>query len=80
MFFEVRRVVLTAGAVAEQDTDGRFHVLTLVEGERVVLRTAAGDEHALGYAETIAVPAAVGPYTVRSVGAGPARVVKANVT
>ena len=80
MFFEVRRLVLADGAVAEQDTDGRFHVLTLVEGDRVVLRTAAGDEHPLHYAETIAVPAAVGRYTVRCVGTGPTRLVKANVT
>ncbi|GAA5193378.1 class I mannose-6-phosphate isomerase [Rugosimonospora acidiphila] len=80
MFFEVRRLRIEPGARAEQDTAGRFHILTLVEGERVMLRTEAGDEHPLRYAETIAIPAAVGKYAVQCLGADPARLVKANVT
>jgi mannose-6-phosphate isomerase class I len=75
MFFEVRRLTVEAGAELGQDTGGRFHVLTLVEGERV---TVGG--HPLNYAETIAVPAAVGAYRVRNLGAGTARLVKAHVT
>jgi mannose-6-phosphate isomerase class I len=80
MFFEVRRVVLASGASAEQNTDGRFHVLNLVEGDRALLHTAAGDEHALNYAETIVIPASVGPYTIRNLGADRLRLVKATVT
>ncbi|TDV57648.1 class I mannose-6-phosphate isomerase [Actinophytocola oryzae] len=80
MFFEVLRLCVEPGATAEQDTAGRFHVLNVVEGERVILLTENGDEHQLGYAETIVVPAAVGRYTVRGLGGRPARVVKANVT
>ncbi|MEU4237569.1 hypothetical protein [Actinoplanes sp. NPDC026619] len=80
MFFEVRRLRVEPGGTATQDTGGRFHVLTLVEGERVTLRTDAGDEHRLNYAETIAVPAAVGGYRVHCpAGGAPARLVKANV-
>ncbi|MET0134619.1 MAG: hypothetical protein ABW215_13635 [Kibdelosporangium sp.] len=80
MFFEVRRLQVEPGATAEQDTAGRFHVLNVVEGQRVVLLTENGDEHELGYAETIVVPAAVGRYTVTGLGDRPARVVKADVT
>ena len=79
MFFEVRRLVLAPGASAAQDTGGRFHILTLVEGRQSLLRTAAGHEHVLNYAETIVVPAAVGPYEVRSLDSAPLRLVKANV-
>ncbi|GAA1672732.1 class I mannose-6-phosphate isomerase [Fodinicola feengrottensis] len=80
MFFEVRRLHVEPGASAPQDTNGRFHVLNVVDGERVILVTENGDEHELGYAETIVVPASVGPYDVRGLGGSPARVVKANVT
>lgn len=73
MFFQVRRLTIEPGVDKRQDTEGRFHVLTLVEGERVEI-----DGHPLNYAETIAIPAAVGAYTIRS--AAPARLVKAHVT
>ncbi|MFD9903692.1 class I mannose-6-phosphate isomerase [Streptomyces sp. NPDC059063] len=78
MFYEVRRYVLDAGAVAADDTDGRFHVLNVVEGEGVEVRTAAGDRHPLSYAETLTVPAAVGAYRIVARG-GPVKVVKALV-
>jgi len=73
MFFEVRRLTVTPGSDLKQDTEGRFHVLTLVEGDRVEV-----GGHPLNYAETIAVPAAVRAYAIRS--QGPARLVKALVT
>ncbi|MEV6844869.1 hypothetical protein [Actinoplanes sp. NPDC051411] len=74
MFFEVRRLTVEPGREHRQDTGGRFHVLTLVEGERVDI-----SGHPLNYAETIAIPAAVGAYTITSSG-GRARLVKAQVT
>jgi len=52
----------------------RFHVLTLVEGEEVMIE-AHGVAHPLRYLETILIPAGVGTYTVRST-AGPARFIK----
>jgi mannose-6-phosphate isomerase class I len=80
MFFEVHRLRIEAGATAEQHTAGRFHVLTLVEGQGVMLQTESGDAHALHFAETIAIPAAVGRYSVQCLSAGPVRLVKAHVT
>jgi len=80
MFYEVRRFVLDAGAEAADDTQGRFHILNLVEGEGVTVHTEAGDRHELAYAETLTVPASVGRYTLRAAaGGGPVRVVKALV-
>jgi mannose-6-phosphate isomerase class I len=80
MFFEVHRLVLDPDATAEQDAGGRFHILTVVEGDRAVLRTASGVEHPLNYAETIVVPASVGSYSILNPGATGLRIVKANVT
>jgi mannose-6-phosphate isomerase class I len=79
MFFEVRRMAVGPGAVADDVTDGRFHVLNVVEGEGVLVEPAAGRPHSLVYAETLVVPAAVGRYTLRPLGPGGARVVKALV-
>ncbi|QXE33861.1 class I mannose-6-phosphate isomerase [Streptomyces sp. GMY02] len=79
MFYEVRRYVLDAGAEADDNTHGRFHVLNVVEGEGVTVHTAAGDRHELAYAETLTIPAAVGRYTLRATDDGPVRVVKALV-
>ena len=69
IFFAVHRLDFE-DEVAD-DTDGRFHVLNLVEGEAIEV---AG--HPLAYAETLVVPASVGHYTLRG---GPAKVVKAFV-
>lgn len=77
LFFAVHR--LDIDTIVEDDTRGRFHVLNLVGGDEVTLRTRSGQEHRLAYAETIVVPAAVGPYTITRTGREPARVVKAFV-
>jgi mannose-6-phosphate isomerase class I len=79
MFFEVRRTALRSGAVADDATDGRFHVLNVVEGEGVLVGPADAPAHSLVYAETLVVPAAVGRYTLRPLGSSGARVVKALV-
>ena len=80
MFFEVRRVELTAGAVVHETTEHRFHVLNVVQGDGILLQTAAGQHYRLAYAETLTVPAAVGAYQVRAAGTEPVRYVKAVVT
>ena len=46
---------------------------------RIEIETATGDVHPLSYAETIVVPAAVGPYRLRRVRGGSCKVVKAFV-
>ncbi len=77
LFFAVHR--LDFEDVAEDDTQGRFHVLNLVAGDEVELETATGDRHALSYAETIVVPASVGGYRLRRRGGRDCKVVKAFV-
>ncbi|MEV0408239.1 hypothetical protein [Actinoallomurus sp. NPDC050550] len=80
MFFQVRRLVLDPGARLPAATGDRFHVLNVVDGDGVLVTTCAGDEHHLSYAETLVVPAAVGDYTLRSLGSSPVRVVKALIS
>jgi mannose-6-phosphate isomerase class I len=77
LFFEVRR--LQFADQADDDSAGRFHVLNLVAGEQVLLETAGGHSHLLEYAETIVVPAAVGPYRLRRLRGPACQVVKAVV-
>jgi mannose-6-phosphate isomerase class I len=78
MFFEIRRIDIVGDEPAPDDTAGRFHVLNLVQGEGVEIE-AAGGVHPLAYAETLVVPASVGPYSIRRIGTGAARLVKALV-
>jgi mannose-6-phosphate isomerase class I len=78
MFYEVRRLDIVGHDRVPDDTAGRFHVLNVVQGEGVEILTAH-HVHPLAYAETIVVPAAVGAYSLRRVGDGPTRVVKALV-
>ena len=77
LFFAVHR--LHVDDVADDDTRGRFHVLNLVDGDEILIRTGSGREHRLAYAETIVVPATVGAYSVVRTGRSPAKVVKAFV-
>ena len=77
LFFVVHRLDFTDAA--ENDTDGRFHVLNLVAGEQVEIVTERGDVHPLSYAETIVVPATVGRYAIRRVRGPSCKVVKAFV-
>jgi len=63
MFFDVQRLAVAAGGTAPQDTEGRFHVLNLVEGDAVTIRTGSYEHH-LAYAETLVIPAAAGHYEV----------------
>jgi mannose-6-phosphate isomerase class I len=66
LFFAVHRLDFD-GEVAD-DTHGRFHVLSLVDGDDATIETHRGDTHALAYAETIVVPADVGAYRLRGRG------------
>ena len=77
LFFAVHR--LDFADVAEDDTQGRFHVLNLVAGDELELETADGHLHSLSYAETIVVPASVGAYRLRRQRGGDCKVVKAFV-
>ncbi len=64
-FIETRRHWFS-GAVPH-DTNGTVNVLNLVEGEKVIVESPTGafEPFELHYAETVIIPAAVGPYTIR---------------
>ena len=79
MFFEVRRFELDAQAVADDATDGAFHVLNVVDGDGIEVETSNRHRYVLTYAETLTVPASVGAYRVRALGEGLVRYVKALV-
>jgi mannose-6-phosphate isomerase class I len=79
MFFEVRRVELDTQAGVDDTTDGRFHVLSVVEGDGIAVETEQGHRYELAYAETLTVPASVGGYRIQALGARPVRYVKALV-
>ncbi len=78
MFFEVRRITVDSDRPAPDDTDGRFHVVNVVDGDGALIETGTG-HHSLAYAETLVLPAAVGRYTIRRAGERPVRLVKALV-
>ena len=77
LFFSVHRIDFH-GAVADRTGD-RFHVLNLVEGDDIEVRTSDSRRHRLAYAETVVVPAAVGQYELVPLGPGARKVVKAFV-
>ncbi|MFB9579085.1 class I mannose-6-phosphate isomerase [Streptomyces yanii] len=83
MFYEVRRLVIDPAAAdaepAEDDTEGRFHVLNVSSGDGVVIEASDGRSHELVFAETLTVPAAVGAYRLRPLGERPVHVVKSLV-
>jgi mannose-6-phosphate isomerase class I len=76
LFYGVNRLDFEEDVADE--TGGRFHVLNLVDGEGVEIETSRATD-VLSYAETIVVPASVGPYRIRRVRGGPCKVVKAFV-
>jgi mannose-6-phosphate isomerase class I len=79
MFYAVHRLVVSQGCALPDDTAGRFHILNVAAGEGAVIETHDGRTHTLAFAETLTVPAAVGPYRVRALGGDEVRIVKALV-
>jgi hypothetical protein len=77
LFFSVHRIDFESPV--PDRTGDRFHVLNLVEGQDIEIRTSGGRRHRLCYAETIVIPAAVGPYELVPVSPGARKVVKAFV-
>ncbi|MER6692400.1 class I mannose-6-phosphate isomerase [Streptomyces minutiscleroticus] len=79
MFYAVHRLVLAPDAGIADDTAGRFHILNVASGRGAVIETGDGRTHSLVFAETLTVPAAVGPYRIRALGSDEVHVVKALV-
>ncbi|WP_405783408.1 class I mannose-6-phosphate isomerase [Streptomyces sp. NBC_00859] len=80
MFYAVHRFVIEGPEAAADDTAGRFHILNVSSGDGVVVETPGGLRHDLAFAETLTVPASVGPYRLHPVGTRPVHVVKSLVT
>ncbi|MFF5040314.1 class I mannose-6-phosphate isomerase [Streptomyces nigra] len=79
MFYAVHRHVVAPNATAVDDTAGRFHILNVAAGQGAVIETLDGRTHFLAFAETITIPASVGPYRLRALGTDEVCVVKALV-
>jgi len=76
-FYDVRRLEF-AGSM-DLTTDGDCHVMSLVEGQSIVLETTGGMRQRFNYAETFVVPAAATRYRLINEGGGRVRVVQAYV-
>lgn len=74
-FYDVHRMEFDTQIQVE--TDDRCHVMMLVEGSAVSIKTADGTEHVFAYAETFVVPAAAKSYVLTNLGQERAKVVKA---
>ena len=76
LYFSLRR--LEFDRRCEQETHGIFHVLTLVDGERVRIRSLAHPERSYeaGFMDLVVVPADMGAYVIENLGAEPIRVHK----
>lgn len=76
-FYDVHRFEFSD--TVEANTNGSCHVMSLVEGQSVILETANGMRQRFNYAETFVVPAATGSYRLMSPDHRPIKVVKAFV-
>lgn len=78
VYFSLRRIDIAAERKAEDDTAGIFHVLSLVDGEEVVIEAKAdpSKNYRARFLDVVVVPANIGPYTIRNLGKQPAVVHK----
>jgi mannose-6-phosphate isomerase class I len=72
-FYDVHRWEFATSV--DVSTEGSCHVLSLTEGESVILETAQGKRALFNYAETFVIPAAAGSYRMINNGKAPAKVV-----
>ncbi|MDR7233642.1 class I mannose-6-phosphate isomerase [Agrococcus sp. BE272] len=76
-FYDVHRWELAAGGVAAPSTEGSVHVMSVVQGESVRVESG-GASRRFAFAETFAIPAAAGTFSVHA-DRGPATVLGAFV-
>jgi predicted NBD/HSP70 family sugar kinase/mannose-6-phosphate isomerase class I len=76
-FYDVHRIDLVKEAVIS--TEEQCHILMVVEGQSVLVKSKNGDQKTFHYAETFVIPAAAGEYTLINQGSEPIKVIKAFV-
>ena len=76
LYFSLRR--LEFDKRMEDDTAGKFHVLTLVDGERVRVRSLDHPEkcYEADFMDLVVVPASMGRYVIENLGVEPIRIHK----
>ena len=57
-------------------TEGRCHLLMLVDGKSLTVQTSQGKTYVLHYAETFVLPAAAGEYTLTNTDTSPIIIIK----
>jgi mannose-6-phosphate isomerase class I len=74
-FYDVHRIEFDSTVTVQ--TNGSPHLLMLVEGTSMLLKTANGHQQRFAFAETIVIPAAAGSYTLINESGSTAKVIKA---
>ncbi len=76
IFFSLRRLDFETSV--EDDTDGRFHVLVLVEGDSALVCSKADPKrcYKLNHCDMAVVPASLGKYTIINLGKSPCKATK----
>ena len=79
LYFSLRNLIFST--VVEDDTDGQFHVLALVDGERVKVQSLAdpSKSYVMNAMDIVVVPASLGRYTVTNLGVGTVTVHKTHL-
>ena len=73
-FYSIHRITFTGST--RIGTEGRCHLMMLVEGKRVTVQTSQGRTYTLHYAETFVLPAAAGEYTLTNDDTVPITIIK----
>jgi len=76
-FYSIHRITLHSST--KISTENRCHLLMLVEGKRITIKSIRGPTYVVHYAETIVLPAAAGGYTMINEDDSPAIIIKAFV-
>ena len=76
LYFSLRRLEFERSI--EDNTAGRFHVLTLVDGDKVRIRSKAHPDrcYEASYLDIVVVPADMGEYVIENLGVEPIRIHK----
>jgi predicted NBD/HSP70 family sugar kinase/mannose-6-phosphate isomerase class I len=74
-FYAIHRITVSKRAVIR--TEGQCHLLMLVEGESITVKTKRGSQYLVHYAETFVLPAAAEEYELINHHQEPVKIVKA---